>query len=164
MDVAGFAGDPGAIIAGAGLWLSGRWSEDRTRKRLGLRSLEAVIVSGVLTGGGKAIAGRARPDQSPTMPRDFSFGRGFGDRSEFQSFPSGHATAAFAFASAIDAELNRIAPRHPAWIVPALYTVAAATALSRVYHDRHWTSDVVMGSAIGFVGGRVVVRRHGDRR
>jgi membrane-associated phospholipid phosphatase len=164
MDMAGFAGDPGAILAGAGLWLSGRWGNDRTRERLGLRSMEAVLLSGVFTGGIKAIAGRARPDQSPTMPRDLVIGRGFGDRSEFQSFPSGHATVAFAFASAIDAELNRIAPQHPGWIVPTLYGIAAATAVSRVYHDRHWASDVMLGSAIGFVGGRAVVRWHGDRR
>jgi membrane-associated phospholipid phosphatase len=164
LDFAGFAGDPGSLIAGAGLWLNGRWGGNRTRERLGLRSLESVLLSGVFTGGIKAIAGRARPDQSPDRPRDFVLGRGFGDRSEFQSFPSGHSTAAFAFASAIDAELNRLAPEHPGWIVPTLYGIATSTAVSRVYHDRHWTSDVIMGSAIGFVAGRVVTRWHGDRR
>jgi membrane-associated phospholipid phosphatase len=164
MDVARFTGDPGGTLASAALWASGRLGHDRVRERLGLRSLEAIVFSNVFTLGGKVLFGRARPDQSPGVPRDFVLGRGFGDRSEFQSFPSGHVTAAFAFASAIDAEVNRIAPTHPRWIVPLLYGAASATAVSRVYHDRHWSSDVVMGSVIGFVGGRLIVRWHGDRR
>jgi membrane-associated phospholipid phosphatase len=164
MDVVGVAGDPGSLLVGAGLWASGRFGGDRTRERLGLRAVEAIALSGMLTMGGKALFGRARPSEAPGAPRDFVAGRGFPDRSEFQSFPSGHATAAFAFASALDLELNRIAPEHPRWLVPLIYAVAAGTAVSRVYHDRHWASDVVMGSTIGFVSGRMVVRFHGDRR
>lgn len=164
MQVAGVVGEPGAVIAGAALWLNGRLSKDRTQELVGLRSLEAIAVTGAATVAIKAITGRARPDESPFAARDFRLGRGFGDRNEFQSFPSGHVTVAFAFASAVDAELNRLAPKHPRWIVPTLYGLAAATAASRVYRDRHWTSDVVLGSAIGFVGGHAVVRWHGDRR
>jgi hypothetical protein len=29
------------------------------------------------------------------------------------------------------------------------YTVASATALSRVYDDKHWLSDIVVGGTIG---------------
>lgn len=161
---AGLVGDPGSIVAGAALWASGRFGHNRTRELVGLRSLEAITASSAVTLAIKSIAGRARPDQSPMNARDFEPGRGFGDRSEFQSYPSGHATAAFAFAAAVDAELDRIAPDHPAWIVPLLYTAATATAASRVYRDRHWTSDVVLGATIGFVGGRAVVRWHDDDR
>ncbi len=163
MDVAGAAGDPGTILVSAGLWISGRISDDRTQKLVGLRAFEAVVISGALNGALKGIAGRARPDQSPTAPRDWRIGRGIGDRSEYQSFASGHATAVFAFASAVDAEWARLSPKRPRWVVPALYGLASLTAVSRVYHDRHWASDVVMGSAIGFVGGRAVVRWHADR-
>jgi membrane-associated phospholipid phosphatase len=164
MDIAGLAGDPGGLVIGAGLWVNGKLADSRTRELLGARSVEAIVLSGLVTGAGKALFGRARPDHSPGGPRDFVLGRGVGDRSEFQSFPSGHATAAFAFASAIDAELDRLAPDHSGWIVPLLYGVASVTAVSRVYHDRHWASDVVLGSAIGFVGGRAVVRWHNDTR
>lgn len=164
MQLAGVVGEPGAVFAGAALWLNGRLSHDRTQELVGIRSLEAIALTGAVTVGLKAITGRARPDQSPFDAHDFRLGRGFGDRNEFQSFPSGHVTVAFAFASAVDAELNRIAPKHPRWIVPTLYGLATATAASRVYRNRHWTSDVVLGSAIGFVGGHAVVRWHGDRR
>jgi membrane-associated phospholipid phosphatase len=164
MEFAGVVGEPGAVIAGAALWLNGRIFRDRTQELVGLRALEAIAVTGAVTVGLKAITGRARPDQSPFDAHDFRFGRGFGDRNEFQSFPSGHVTVAFAFASAVDAELNRVAPKHPGWIVPTLYALATATAASRVYRNRHWTSDAVLGSAIGFAGGHAVVRWRGDRK
>lgn len=163
MDVAGTVGDPGTVLVSAGLWISGRISDDRTQKLVGLRALESVMVSGGLNAVLKGVAGRARPDQSPTAPSDWRLGRGIGDRSEYQSFASGHATAAFAFASAVDAEWARLSPKRPRWVAPALYGLASLTAISRVYHDRHWASDVVMGSAIGFAGGRAVVRWHADR-
>lgn len=157
-------GDPGVFIISAGLWGVGRLMHERTTERIGLRSLEAVFVSGAVTGALKALSGRARPDQSPTDARDFALARGLRDGSEFQSFPSGHATAAFAFAAVVDAEWARLSPTRPKWVAPVLYGMAALTAASRVYDDRHWASDVLLGSAIGFVSGRAVVRWHADRR
>lgn len=161
-DGAGTFGDPGTIVLGAGLWLSGRLAGDNSRARAGLRSLEAIAISGVLTGAIKGVTGRARPDASDN-PRDFVLGRGIGNRSEFQSLPSGHATAAWAFASAVDVEWIRLNPSRPRWVPVALYALATLTSASRVYRNRHWTSDVVLGSAIGFVSGRAVVRWHADR-
>ena len=156
-------GDPGTIVLGAGLWLSGRLAHDETREKVGLRALEAIAVTGVATSVLKGLAGRARPDTSPTNARDFVLGRGIGTRDAFQSFPSGHATAAWAFASAVDAEWSRLSPGHARWVPDVLYAIATLTSASRVVQNRHWTSDVVFGSAIGFVGGRAVVRWHADR-
>lgn len=155
-------GDPGVLVAGAALWISGRLSHDNSRRLIGLRSVEAIVAGGVVTGALKSLAGRARPDQSPGDARDFRLGRGFGSRGEYQSFPSGHATAAFAFASAVDAEWARLRPGRPAWVPAVLYAAAALAGAARVYRDRHWASDVVMGSAVGFVAGRAVVRWHAD--
>lgn len=161
-DGANAYGDPGVLVAGAALWVSGRVWHDDSRRLIGVRSIEAIIAGGVVTGALKSLTGRARPYQSPDDARDFRLGRGFGSRSEYQSFPSGHATAAFAFASAVDAEWARLRPGRPAWVPAALYAAAALTGAARVYRDRHWASDVVMGSAIGFVAGRAVVRWHAD--
>lgn len=162
MDGANVFGDPGVIILSSGLWVTGKIAGNRTQQLIGLRSLEAVVVTGAVTGALKGLSGRARPDEAPEMPRSFVAGRGIGDRSEFQSFPSGHATTAFAFAAAVNAEWARLAPRRPRWMAPTLWGVATLTAASRVYHNRHWMSDVIVGSAIGVVGGRAVVRWHGD--
>jgi membrane-associated phospholipid phosphatase len=163
MDGARAFGDPGAILLGGGLWAAGKLRHRRTEELIGLRAVEAIVVSGLVGGAVKGVAGRARPDEAPTRPRSFVLGRGIGDREQFQSFPSGHATAAFAFAAAVHAEWGRLSPRRPRWVGPALWSVAALSAASRVYHDRHWTSDVIVGSAIGYAGGRAVVRWHADQ-
>ena len=156
-------GDPGVVVIGAGLWAAGQLGGDRTQRLIGLRSLEAIVVSGAVTGIIKTAAGRARPDRSPANARDFSFARGIRDGSDFQSFPSGHTTAAFAFAAAVDAEWARLSPKRAGWVAPVLYGVAALTGVSRIFNDRHWASDVLLGGAIGYVAGHAVVRWHADR-
>jgi hypothetical protein len=39
-----------------------------------------------------------------------------------------------------------------------MYAGATAVGLSRMYHNKHWASDVVMGAAIGTFSGRKVVQ------
>ena len=79
-------------------------------------------------------------------------------RQRLPAFPSGHATAAFAFAAALSGEGRRRWARANRVTELLAYTAASLVALSRVYHDRHWASDAVMGSAIGLVTGRALVR------
>lgn len=164
MDVARFYGDPGSLVLSAGLWAAGAVREDRTMRLVGTRAFEAVVASGAVTGAIKMLAGRARPDASPGDAQRFAFARGVRDGGAYQSFPSGHTTAAFAFASAVDGEWERLDPNRPRWVVPALYGLAALTGVSRVFQDKHWASDVVMGAAIGYVSGRAITRWHSDGR
>jgi len=164
MDGARTWGDPGVLVAGAGLWMTGTLTNNRREQLIGVRSLEAIIASEAITATVKVITGRARPGRSPANARDFVFARGIREGNDFESFPSGHATAAFAFAAAVDAEWARLSPTRPRWAAPVLYGVAALTGVSRIFHDAHWTSDVLMGSAIGYVTGHAVVRWHADRR
>ena len=70
------------------------------------------------------------------------------------SFPSGHATTAFASATVLQ--------RRFGWKVgtPA-YAVAAYVAASRVQNRKHYLSDVAFGAALGVIAGRTVtVTRH----
>jgi membrane-associated phospholipid phosphatase len=154
-------GSPGAIVAAGALWLGARVLHDSTRAKLGGRALEALVLSGIITGGIKGIAGRARPYANPGHPEDWAFGRGIRNDS-YQSFPSGHSTAAFAFASAITAELQREHAPIAGWAGPVLYSLAAVTGFSRTYYNKHWLSDVVAGAAVGTVSGLIVVRWHAD--
>ncbi|MBM4194086.1 MAG: phosphatase PAP2 family protein [Gemmatimonadetes bacterium] len=150
-------GSPGALAAGAAMYGVGKLADRPVLASSGRRALEAIALSGVVTGGIKAVAGRARPSASPDRPHSYSFMRGLRDGSEYQSFPSGHATSAFAFASAVSGAWTRHGKR-PRWVAPTLYGLAALTAASRVYDHRHWASDVILGGAIGIASGRIVQR------
>jgi membrane-associated phospholipid phosphatase len=68
-----------------------------------------------------------------------------------KSFPSGHASNAFTLATVVD--------RHYGWKigVPA-YLFATGVGISRLQQNAHWLSDVVAGSALGYIVGRTVVR------
>ncbi len=66
------------------------------------------------------------------------------------SFPSGHSAAAFYVATYLSHDF-------PRWRWP-LYLWASGVAFSRVYLQRHWPSDVIVGAAVGVAFGRLAVR------
>ena len=68
------------------------------------------------------------------------------DHSDNQSFPSGHASMAFAAARSIDKEFRK----ESIWIPIAGYAAATAVGVERVVSDRHHWYDVVAGGALGF--------------
>src|SRR6185503_3552921 len=86
--------------------------------------------------------------------------RGFHRGDSYRSFPSGHTAAAFAAAAAVTAETSVWWPHTVYFIGPALYGGAAAVGVSRMYNNRHWASDVILGAAIGTFAGTKVVRFH----
>lgn len=63
------------------------------------------------------------------------------------SFPSGHTSAAFALASVIDIDLRS---SFGYWQTPLVYGMAVSVAHSRVYNDKHYLSEVILGGAIGW--------------
>ena len=152
-------GDPGSLAISAAMWAGGKIFHDPNTAHDGQMAFEAVAVSSAITIAIKAAAGRARPYADSTNAHNFAFGRGVSDGA-YQSFPSGHATAAFAFASAITASVARRSSRDAKIFDPLLYTAAALTAASRVYDHKHWASDVLLGAGIGTVGGLMTVRWH----
>ncbi|HEX6574284.1 MAG TPA: phosphatase PAP2 family protein [Gemmatimonadaceae bacterium] len=150
-------GHPGAIIAGAGLYTGGLLAGDRRVEDLGLHTLESVVVAEILTSAVKVAAGRARPYASPDNARNFKLFRGL-TNDDYKSFPSGHSTAAFAFASTVTAETS-LWWKDSRWIVgPIMYGAAALTGVSRIYNNQHWASDIVAGAAIGTFTGLKIFR------
>lgn len=69
------------------------------------------------------------------------------DESDQKSFPSGHATIAFAGATVLHKEFGKVSP----WISVAGYGVATFVAVDRVVRDRHHWYDVAAGAGLGFV-------------
>jgi membrane-associated phospholipid phosphatase len=98
---------------------------------------QAMILDNVLTISLKAAVSRTRPDGA----NDYSF-------------PSGHASNAFA--------LSTVAANYYGWKVgvPA-YAFAVFVALSRVERGAHYLSDVIAGSTVGFISGITAVRGSG---
>jgi len=157
-------GQPSVVVIGAALWGGGLYAKNETVAAVGLRALEAITVSSVVTKVLKGTFGRARPRVSPTDPWDVELGRGFrSGGGDYESFPSGHSTAAFAFAAAVTSEVSRRAPQHARLVGITTYAMATGTAYARMYRDAHWLSDVTMGAGIGIVGGLAVTRWHATR-
>jgi membrane-associated phospholipid phosphatase len=107
-----------------------------------------IGLSVLAAGGGalvlKEVVGRARPKDSPDDHLSFD------PFSGQVSFPSGHATIAFALAESINLTTgSRWAP----WLT---YPTAAMVGWSRVRDDEHWASDVVAGAALGMWTARKV--------
>lgn len=123
----------------AGLFLYGVAARDsRARNAAFDMFVSSIIASKIITPALKATVHRTRPNG--------------GD----ESFPSNHATQAFALASAVSVSYPRVR-----WIA---YGLATGVGLARIAHDAHWTSDVVAGAAIGTFAGRTVARTNADAR
>jgi membrane-associated phospholipid phosphatase len=153
-----YIADPGSIVIGTSLYVIGRVTHRPGLADLGWHGTEAVLLGSSITYLLKGLAGRARPfATADTTAHDFKFGGGFGNRDR-QSFPSGHTTAAFAAAAAVTSEAERAWPHHFWLVAPAMFGGASLVGVSRMYHDKHWASDVALGAAIGTFSGLKVVR------
>lgn len=149
---------PGAYYLGGGLYLVGRVTGFRRVADIGLHATESVLLAEGIGSVLKRTIGRARPYVSNTAdPRDFSFGTGF-DTGDRRSFPSGHTYTAFAVASAVTSETRDWWPGSSWFVAPIMYGGATMVGLSRMYHNQHWASDIVLGAAVGTFSGLKLVR------
>ncbi|HEX7333656.1 MAG TPA: phosphatase PAP2 family protein [Pyrinomonadaceae bacterium] len=134
----------GAVSGTFYLW--GRKRKDDRARETGVLSAEALINSLIVESALKGITQRARP-----MARV--------ERSEFfdggDSFPSGHSTQAWAVATVI---ANEYHDRRAVQI--AAYGVATAVSVARFTSQKHYISDVVAGSALGYAIGKYVYKTH----
>jgi membrane-associated phospholipid phosphatase len=149
---------PGAYVIGGSLYAVGRLGRFGRVADLGLHGTAAVLVGDAVSGALKGLAGRARPFvTADTNAADFKFGKGF-TNADRTSFPSGHTTTAFAAAAAVTAETGRWWPRSTLVVGPLMFGGASMVGLSRMYHNKHWASDVVLGAAIGTFSGQKTVQ------
>lgn len=76
-------------------------------------------------------------------------GRTRPDKSDNNSFFSGHTSTAFTGAGLLCLQAER-------WMCASGLGVAAMTGYLRIAADKHWLSDVVVGAGVGFVNGRLM--------
>ncbi len=164
VDVGNLYGSPGAIGLGVALWGGGRLTKRPTVAAAGFRALEAVAVSGVVTSALKETMGRARPNVATAGRTDWQLFRGARtSNGDYESFASGHATAAFAFAAAVTGEVALHAPEHARLVGVTTFSLAGLTAYARMHDDRHWLSDVTVGAGIGTITALAIRRWHETR-
>lgn len=135
---------------------------------ISLHVAEAVLVSTVFNTMIRGTLGRSRPMiTNGDDPYDFNFLKGFkgGVGFDYRAFPSVHASAAFATAAVLTGEARRRAPRAAPWVGVATYGLATMPGLARMYKNKHWASDIVMGAFVGTLTGlKVVKHEHRGRR
>ena len=148
-----------SLIIGGSMWAVGRLSKNEKMADLGLHGTEAIVVGHLIVDAAKIAFGRERPFVDVENPHSFAFGRGL-KHEEARSFPSGHTVMAFAAASAVSTETARWWPNSRWLIGVPMYGGATLVGLSRMFNNKHWASDVMMGAAIGTFAGRKVVRYH----
>jgi membrane-associated phospholipid phosphatase len=149
--------------AGIATYALGMVISERRVADFGLHAFIALALSNAVTGGLKAVTGRARPitlqadgTWARRDPDDWDLFGGWGSGGERTAYASGHTSNAFAIATVFAEELGGAA----GWVA---YPIAAGVAWSRVNDEAHWASDVVMGALVGIASGQLVVR-HGHRR
>jgi membrane-associated phospholipid phosphatase len=152
---------PWSVYIGVSMYAYGRLARDRKAADLGLHGTEAIAIGAVSGAVLKGFFGRERP-YVKLDPFSYKVGRGFGGhgKEKYRSFPSGHTISAFAAAAAVTSETRRWWPGSDKFIGPAMYGGATLAGISRIYHNRHWASDIMMGAAIGTMAGLKVVRYH----
>jgi len=141
---------PGGAYGSAGIagtfYLLGIMKHDSRARETGILGGEALIDAAMVSSVLKQASQRPRP--LVPDPNDDFFDGG-------HSFPSGHATNAWALATVVASEYHdRKAVQMTA------YALASAISLSRYTGRAHFLSDVFVGSAIGYGIGRYVYKQH----
>jgi membrane-associated phospholipid phosphatase len=129
------AASPGVVGAAVGvLFATGRAVDAPRYRAMTYDWAHAYLINAGYTTLLKEVVRRERPNGEDDL-----------------SFPSGHASNAFALAA--------VAERHYGWKagVPA-YALAGLVAVSRLQRNKHYLSDVLAGATLGYIVGRTVVR------
>jgi membrane-associated phospholipid phosphatase len=133
----------------AGVAVIGVATGDQALVRSVLNTGAGLVAAGAVNGSLKFGLGRRRPNPE----NDAFLFKPMNPDDQWQSFPSGHATVAFSLATAISMEA-----RTP-WVTAVSFGSAGLVGWSRLYSQRHWTSDVMGGALVGVLTTRVVVER-----
>ena len=140
----GLAGFFGALAATS--WAT----EDERLLEYDSLMVEAMLVSQIYVGIGKALIGRDSPY------RDAS-GDVHGPRLEVRGTPSGHMATMYSLLAVTAWYWHR------PWLHVLTHAIAIWFGMGLVYNQQHFVSDVLFGAGIGYYVGRWVVRHRTER-
>ena len=153
------------IFTVAGIGAYGLISSNNKLVTTTLLASQAYITGGTIMTLLKFLTGRTRPSYYPAgveaEPRFLRpFHRKLNDANgtnENSSFPSGHATVAFAVATVFATEY-----KDKPWVPIISYTTASLIGASRITENKHWITDVIVGTALGYVTGKLVDKNYNE--
>jgi len=139
----------GFVAAPALIYGTGYLHHDQYATQTGILGGEAMADSLVVDEVMKFVSLRERPTVDDARGKFFQTSVG-----SDSSFPSTHCMIAWSSAAAIASEYNG-----PLTKITA-YSLATGLSVTRVLARQHFPSDVLVGSAVGWMIGRYVVHRH----
>jgi membrane-associated phospholipid phosphatase len=139
----------GFIAAPVVMYGVGHFRDNDHARETGILGAEAILDGLVVEQGMKLIFWRERPYQDSGRGRFFQTSVGLDS-----SFPSSHSVLAWSTAAVIASEY----PNKLTQI--GVYTAAAGVSFTRLMGQQHFPSDLIVGSAAGWLVGRYVYRHH----
>ncbi len=146
-------GNP-TLYAFVGFYLTGIFFHQHKLRDTGLLAGESFVFAGLITLIFKSFFGRWRPF---TNHGDMSFYGFTWSDNDHLSFSSGHANVAFCLSAVLASTTDNV------YLKVLYYIPAVITAVSRIYHNQHWLSDVVVGAMIAILITNVLVNFHKTR-
>lgn len=136
----------GVAAVAASLYIFGRSKGNTRARETGILAAQAAIDSVLVSSALKITSQRARPSAIRERSEFFDGG---------SSFPSGHSIQAWSVATVIAHEYH---DNHKVQV--AAYGLASVVSVARFTAGKHYISDVLVGSALGYAIGRYVYRAH----
>jgi PAP2 superfamily len=139
----------GLLGAPAALFVVGQFDGNPHARVTGILAGEAVLDGLVVEQGIKLMTWRERPSVNDAKGEFFQSSAGVDS-----SFPSSHSLLVWSSAAVL-------AEEYPSKLVQVgVYTLATGVSLTRVLGQQHFPSDVLVGSALGWMVGHYVYKKH----
>ncbi|WP_245729246.1 phosphatase PAP2 family protein [Niabella drilacis] len=137
----------------AGMYVAGAAIKDPGLKNAALLTFKSYAISTSLYLLTKSMIRRNRPAYTNNS---LDFHPPFSSDRYHTSFPSGHTLTVMTLATAVSEAYGQ---QHR-WIPWVAYSIAGLTGVSRIYHNRHWSSDVWIGASLGYFVTRSVFKNN----
>jgi len=135
-----------------GFSLYALYNGDENAHKIAFEIAQASAYTFYINGPLKYLIGRARPYLEQGNQTYVPFSRY--TNIDHQSLPGGHTGIVMALTTVLSRNAK------PLWLKILAYVPAALSVVGRVYLDKHWTSDVFLGGAIGYLTATWVVDQH----
>jgi membrane-associated phospholipid phosphatase len=131
-------------------WLT----DDIGSRKTAYEIVQALLYAGAVDKLLAIAVGRSRPYVNEGSKSYHPFSTFSPFKLDYESLPGGHCAIAFALSTVLSRNVK------PVWLKVIVYAPSTLTFVSRVYQDRHWTSDNILGAALGYFTATWVVDLH----